>query len=312
MSDGPWDLPLTEEGLQTLLGRLEESHVAGDEAAVAWGMLALAKMVKWVRSDTVESPFVRAAHLSEGASEIFRRLGDERGLLAALRASTTFVSPDTTEARLNEAMEIAERLGDRREIARTLAAQGRALTPGDPKKKIDTTRRALAEFEALDDKAGQAQCLFTLSIRLETNEEKHAMAREAAELFREIGDRNQASKSVTLAVMYGESFLDFPTLEPLIRQGLADAEAAGDLTGQAMFHGHLAKVAAAKGDAAEVTRCLARQKELDQSDSLTPRERRQGEIEMMKTIVTMAKASGDKESIAGFQSELRRLRRAPL
>ncbi|RYG42512.1 hypothetical protein EON79_18725, partial [bacterium] len=68
MADARWNVPETEEGLQTLLARLEESRRAGDEAAVGRGLLALAWLVKWVRSDNDEPPFVRAGTLAQEAT----------------------------------------------------------------------------------------------------------------------------------------------------------------------------------------------------------------------------------------------------
>lgn len=309
MADERWNVPQTEPGLQTLLARLEESRAAGDEAAVGHGLLALAWLVKQVRSDNDEPPFVRAGTLAAEAIEVFRRVGDEQGLLAALRAPSVFLGPEETDRHLDEAMAIAERLGNRREIARTLAAKGRALGLRDREGSARFIHQALAEFRALDDRTGQAACLLSLSIQLGKEDEKYRAACDAAILYRETGNLGMAAKCASIAVGNGKSFLTFPEMEPLIRQGLADAIAAVGASVEAIFYGYLAKVAVAKGNEEEASECLRRQKSLQESDGLTPQERRRNDVEMTKTLIAMSRAAGNEEGVALFEAELRRLRR---
>ncbi|RYG24043.1 hypothetical protein EON82_12085 [bacterium] len=309
MPDARWDVPRTEEGLQLLLSRIAEARQSGDEAGVGLGHLALAHQVKWVRSDNDEPPFLRAHTLTEEALSIFRRLDDERGLLAALRATSMFLSPDEIASRQAEAMALAESLGDEREIANTLASKARSLALRNKVDAAQLTRQALEIFRRLDDKHSAAQCLFSLAIYEEETAASYEAALESAQLYRETGDFKQAAHAAIVAIMYGEELHPWPELEPIVRTGLNDAQAAGSRSDEGLFYGHLAKIAAAKGDAEEAKNYLRWQRELDESDGLTPKERHKQNIEMTKQLIEMSKLSGNAETVAMFEEELKRLKK---
>lgn len=309
MAEGRWDVPQTEAGLQTLLARLEESRAAGNEGDVGYGLLALARLVVWTRSDNDEPPFARAGTLATEAIGIFRCANDEKGLLLALRAPASFLGREEVDRRLDEAMEIAERLGDEREIARTLAARGRAMGIRDRAEATRVNTEALRRFRKIGDAAGQAGCLFSLCIGLGKSEEKYAFAKEASDLYRALGNLKMAVKCAMLAVMNGEEFVPWVEMEPLVRQGLADAIASIDAGMEAIFYGHLAKIANAKGDMKEAAEYLRRQASLKTDDGLSPTERRRREIDTTKMLLETSKASGNVEGIELWTKELKRLRR---
>jgi tetratricopeptide (TPR) repeat protein len=309
MADARWDVPQTEEGLQTLLLRLQESRSEGDETAVGWGLLSLAHLVKWVRSDNDEPPFQRAHTLTEDALAIFRRIGDERGLMAALRSTSMFLSPDEMESRQAEAMRLAEHLGDEKEIARVLSAKARSLSRIDKGEATKLARQALEIFLRLEEKHSAAVCLFGLALYEGDKKVKFEAACESARLYRESGDPKEAAHAAIVAVMYGEGLMSWPELEPIVQAGLQDAQLAGDRSSEATFYSHLAKIAAAKGESQEAEKYLHWQNELQESDGLTAEERHQQAIEMTEQMIEMSKRSGDKEAISMFEEELQRLKK---
>ena len=308
MNDERWKVPQTETGLRTLLERIEERRTAGDEAAVGRGLLALAFLVKWVRSDNDEPPFQRAMTLADEALAIFRRLGDARGTLAALTETSAFMPPEESDARLAEAGEIAERLDDEIARADVLRARSRAMGNRDRAEATRLAKAALEIYRRHDRKTAAAACLFSLSIQDGTKEEKHAAAVESALLYREAGRPRDAARSATLAVMNGEGFMAWTDLEPLVRQGLADALAGVDMGTEGIFWGHLAKVCAAKGDLPGEQEAMERQKALKENDGLDAKARRRLDIDMTKQMIEMSRIQGDTEAVAAFEAELRRLK----
>lgn len=303
-----WDVPQTEAGLQTLLARLDESRAEGNERAVGYGLLALAWLVKWVRSDNDEPPFVRALTLTNEALAIFRRIGDTRGQLAALQETSIFLSPEEVDRRHDEAMRLTEEIGEEMARGRTLAARARTMGSRDLKAAVRYGREALAIFLRHDAKKPAAAALLGLAIHLENRQEKYAAALESARLYREVGESLHAGRSAVVAVMYGESFLSWPEMAPVVRQGLADALAGADSVSERILYKHLARVAAAEGNPDEAAGFLDRWRALDESDG-TPRERWQHDVRIVRTLLAASRASGNLQGVQAFRQELRRLRR---
>ncbi len=309
MADPRWDVPQTEEGLQTVLERLAESRAAGDEEQVGWGLLALAFQVIWVRSDNEEPPFVRCGTLATEALEIFRRIGHVKGQIAAIHRLVPSLGPERKNQMVAEADRLAIASGDEVLVARSLAAQARQLAMSDRAGASELARRALEIFLRHDEKRSAAGCCFSLSIQLDDSRAKYEVAIQGADLYRAVGDRKMAAHILSIAEMNGEEFMPYTDLEPIIRQELEDAQAAGSRLREQAAYGHLAKLAAVKGDAEEAAKYLRWEKELEEADGVTPKERHRANIAMTKEMIRMAKTSGNEETVKVFEEELKRLKK---
>lgn len=310
MAREDWEFPQTEEGLQACLRRLETAQTAGDHAEIGYGLLALAFLVKWVRSDTALPPFVRAQELQEQAIEEFRQSGDKKGLAGALVSGSGMIDPGTRERRLEEAERLAEEIGDDDLRASVIAGRARALALSDRDGATLLHREALEIYRRTGNQAGQARCLFGLSISEGTAEEKRDFALEGARLYRETGDPGMASKCAWLALMNAEQIEPLASLEGLVREGLKDAQDAGKHSQERSFYEKLALIAVATGRHEEAERYRRWANEIQESDGLTPLERWKGQVAMTKTMIGMVKAQGQKEAVKEFQAELKRLKAA--
>lgn len=308
MGQANWKVPRTEEGFQEVLRRLAECRLAGDDGEVGRGLMALSFLVRWVRSDTDASPFVRSQELAEEALEHFRRAGDVGGLVRALVASAPMTDSETRESRFKEAEALAEKSGDENDVGIVLAARGRALGIVDRRKATEFHQRALEVFRRTGNVAGQAQCLFSLSIGDGTSEEKRDLAVEAAQLHRELGAHSDATRCITIALMNAEEIQPLDDLEPLARQGLDDALAAGDRGQEAHFYRKLGAIVAAQGRDEESEQFRRWSLELQEADGLTPLERWESEVKMAKEIIAMAKAQGNRNVEKACRADLKRLK----
>lgn len=309
MADDPWNVPQTEEGLQTVLALLEDCRAAGDDLAVGKGLLRLAHLVKWVRSDNDEAPFDRSRTLALEALEIFRRLDDARGRVLALHAAAPFVPPDERARMLAEADRLAMASNDGVLVARSLWAQARALGLSDPETAERLNREALTIFLRNGEKAAAAGCLFGLAIRGDSHKAKYEAALESARLYREAGLPGDAARSMTIALMGGENFLSHTELEPSVRQGLADAQSDGNRLLESGFYARLAKLADEKGDAPGAARYRRWAEETKEADGLTPRQRRRLEIQNTRLMIASMRSQGNAQVERIFRKSLRRLRR---
>jgi tetratricopeptide (TPR) repeat protein len=308
MGQVDWDMPRTEEGLQEALRQLETCRAAGDDIEVGKGLLALSYLVKWVRSDTLESPFVRSHELAIEALEAFRRADNVAGQVRALIAATAMTDPQTRESLLAEAEELARRTGDDNDPARVLAARARSLALTDRKRAAEMHRQTLEIFRRTGNERGQAQALFSLAIGEGTSEEKRDFALEASRLHREQGNPEEAARCAMIAFMNAEEIQPLCDLEALARQGLNDAQSAGDRGQEGHFYSKLALIAADQGRYEEAEKHRRWASELQEADGLTPLERWENEVGMTKTLIAMAKEQGNPSAIAMFKEELKRLK----
>ena len=301
MSADFWNVPSTEEGMQLLLSRLAEANAAGDDREVGWGLLSLAQLVKWVRSDNHQPPFERSHTLAFKALQIFQAVGDRKGQGRALRAAAPFTDQETSDRMLAEADQIAVELGDQNEIAASLAAQGRSIGLRDRPKAVDLTEQARAIYEHLGDIEGQAGCLFSLTIYLEDDRASFDTAMKCAELYRLAGNLKMAARCCSVAHMYGES-IDPSEMEQVLLRGLADAQAAQSSVEQTLY-AQLAKTSAKKGDVDAALRYQRWHDELQATDGLTPRQRAREHRKMSKLLAAMARQAGHSEAAQMFVNE---------
>jgi hypothetical protein len=308
-STGKWDIPRTEEGLQTLLRYREEARSTGDQETEARALLELAFLVKWVRSDNDEPPFQRSNTLSLEALEIYRQLGNRKGQISALLSACSFQSPVGTSLMLAEAEKLAKELGEDSELVRVIAARARRTALSDPEEGKRLTAVALEMYTRLGDASGMAGCYFSMTISADGSKQKVAYALEAMRLYREVGHLDQAGKAVTLAVMYTHDPRDLIGLKTEVERALKDAQAAGNRSMERMGYGHLAKIAEAEGDVESAEKFLRWQGDLRDSDGLTPLERWENDVEMTRMLVAMGKRNGNSETVKAFQTELRRLKK---
>lgn len=303
-----WDVPETEEGLQQVLLQIDQCRSAGDLVETGNGLLALAHLVKWVRSDTNAPPFARARELALEALALFREAGHEKGKLRALIVASPFVDPSAQENLLSEAEAIASKLGDEKTMADVLSARARTLAMSDRPQAEELYRRVLGIYRRIGDVGGQARTLFGLAIGEGTAEEKLLFAREAAGLYRSLGDRKHASMCISIALMNAEEVQPLTELEGLVREGLEDAQASGNRSQEAHFYQKLALISLANGQLEEAERYRRWAKDLDDADGLTPLERWEFAVDMTKSMVAMAKTQGNKEAVKLFREELKRLK----
>jgi len=311
MSDRPkLDFPRTEAGLQSALSLLADSRLAGDETNEGWLLLELCYLVKWVRSDTCEPPFERSQSLALEALDLFRRTGDQRGVAYALMRSSAMAIPSVTDARLQEAEEIARSLEDRLLLAHVIAARSRQMGLRDQEKAKSFALEALAMYRELGDARGIAGCLFSLSIGLGKSKEKVRYAVESFERYREAGDTEEAGRALHLADMNAESDEELLELEPYFRLALSDAESTGHRSGQQLCHQTLAKIAAAKGDFDAASEHRRLEVELEDDDGLTALEKWEQDVYFTEMLIAAGKRNENAEMQECFEQELARLKKA--
>lgn len=308
MAESRWDVPQSEEGLEVLLRRLAESREAGDQLEVGRGLLTLAHLVKWVRSDNHEAPFDRSRTLGLEALEIFRREGNLRGQVSSLLTAAPFVTPVERDRMLDEAETLARESEDETLLARVLLSRGQALGLNHSDEAARMNEKALEIFLRHDQKVSAAACLFGLALRKDSSDEKYASALESARLYRESSLPADAARSMIVALMNGEEFMSYTELEPHIRQGLTDAQAEGKTLLEVILYRYLVKVATEKGDIEEAAKYLRWQNELEESNGMSPAERRRYDIESTKSYLALARKTGNEEAAEMFAAELKRLR----
>jgi tetratricopeptide (TPR) repeat protein len=306
MSKVGWDAPKTEEGLQHVLRRLEECRASGDHSEIGNGLLTLAFLVKWVRSDTDMPPFMRAHELSLQALEEFRQAGDVKGQIRALDNATPFADAKTREAMLVEAEALAASIGDQDEIARVLAARARSVGVSAEERGA-LYRQAVEIFRETGNQGGLARCLFGLAIGDGTDVEKRAYALEGASLYRALEDHAHASMLMMVALMNVDDIDSPEEIERLATVGLQDAMRGEKTSSEQHFCTKLAEALAAQGREAEAEAYRRRAQDLEDAEGLTPRERWEQDVAGTKMIIALAMVQENAEAVAAFGENLERL-----
>ncbi|GMV88466.1 MAG: hypothetical protein AMXMBFR81_13970 [Chthonomonas sp.] len=299
-----WRAPLTEEGMQEVLRRLEECRREGDDLETGYGLLELSHMVKWVRSDTDAEPFVRSSELAREAEAVFRRIGHKPGLVRALIAALPFAPSYKKSPMLREAEAIAEECGSEELRAKVLEAKGRTIALADRDSATDCYKQAKAIYSTLGDKMGVASCLFGLAIADATPEAKRDWALDGAEVYAELGDDRHVSMCFTIALMHAEECQPLEELEPLALRALEADQRFGDPERVAAQYRKLAQVATARGEtekAKEYERLAAI------LDDVTPHEAWQRQVEALGGVAMIATMTGNQEFAAEFAAAMTEL-----
>ncbi len=308
MSQDPWDVTRTEEGLQSVLRKLAECRSAQDEVGIGNGLMALAYLVMWVRSDTVEPPIAGPLELSLEALEAFRRAQNVPGQVRALVRASASLDPESRERMMSEAEHLANGTGDEDLVAMVIAGRARALAMTNSEASSSLHQQALEIYRRTGNRGGQARSLFALSVSSGSAADKRDYALEAATINRELGESAEAARCVALALMNAEELAPLSELEELAQAGLQDCLDAGDRSQEGHFYTKLGLIAAAKGQIDEAQKFRRWASDIENSDGLTPRERWENNVEMTKMMISMAKVQGAHEAVKTFREELKRLR----
>jgi non-specific serine/threonine protein kinase len=138
------------------------------------------------------------------AVQLWRKLGDERGLAECLQALATIAYSredcDEAEAFLEEGLQIARRLGDRKLIARSQLNLGNlALEQGDFQLAWDRYTESLSLYRATDVSSRAAYALNNMGLVARYQGDLVAARRlleESLALCRELGDRPGVSEAL--------------------------------------------------------------------------------------------------------------------
>lgn len=301
-----WEAPRTEVGLQTVLKRIEECRRTNNEVELGNGLLALSHLVKWVRSDTDQDPFVRAHELAIEALAVFRRVADKHGQVRALVSAAALADPQTRAKFLHEAAALAEELGDERSSASVLAARARSLE-ASREERVKFAERALEIYRRLGEEPHQAQCLMTIAINADDTEERRDAAIEAAQLSRH-RDPAEACRSLQTALTLGGAVMTLEERNAVAQEALKCALEAGVRSLETICCRRLANISAELGDADAAARYTRWQQEIEASDGLTPLERWTDDIASLKMLIALCKSQGNREMLAQLKADLRRLR----
>lgn len=306
MAKFDWKVPQTQEGMQKLLAMIEEARGSADYRELGYGLMELANLVKWVPG--VPNAFQESTRFGLEAISSFRHTDDRFGLAKALVRTVDMFDRAGTLARLAEAETIAAELGDQAVMAMVLAAKGRSLAASDPIQARAATEQALTSYRAIDDKVGQARCLFSLAITGDDSSTKFERAIEAAGLFEASGLLDDAARSLSIALMNAQRTQGLDVQEAVTQRGLKLAQTSGNRSLEQGSYKALARIATEKGDFESAHKYLRWHDELQDADGITPTERWKHNIEMTKMMISVAKAQKNPDMIKGFQDELKRLK----
>jgi hypothetical protein len=180
----------------------------------------------------------------------------------------------------------------------------------DKLKAVKLQREALEIYERLNDSRGQAMCLFSLAIQESDRDVSHACAMRSAVLYRSANDHTEAARAITLALMYWPKGGPLQAERELAEQGLKDAQIAGSRSNEKIFYSHLSRISARQGNFEEADQFRRWEKENEDSDGLTPEERRRDEIEFAKSMIETAKKMGNANAVKMFEGRLREVKKS--
>jgi tetratricopeptide (TPR) repeat protein len=241
-----------------------------------------------------------------------------KALLAAARLAFIQSNYNRGEALAQESLELFRKLGDRRGIALSLDRAGMAAwRRGNFPAARALMEEALALFKEVGDQDRVAWSLFTLGL-LNNKQGKYSKAyellRESLALFRKSGNKRGIAASLTqlagtLFVSQSEQSLIYPLLE----EGLSLDREVGDKEGMAVSSLLLAWVALRQGDIAtaraRVKQSLSLYKEMEHREGMAEAFSLLGRVEassgdhtfartLYQESLSMAQEIGDRELMA--------------
>ncbi len=280
----------TEEGLQNALAALASARHDQDINQEGELLLQLSWLVKWVRSDTDQEPFKRSQQLARDAIAVFRSSGNQRGLARALIAACPLAPPEVQKRQFDEAEFLARELNDELLLGHVIAAKSRSLGFVSRTECEEFAREALRIYRKYGHDSGAAGCLFRLAIGSGTDLEKRKYAIEAYELHMKAGNPDEAVRSLTIAMMNCNSNAEKVALEP---QWLRVMETSRGMT--RTCYGHLAQIAVAKGSESDAHHYLALARQLEDDSTVTRYEQWESDVDLMKSLISLAHSCGNKE-----------------
>lgn len=244
---------------------LELARTKRDARATGRALLALADNAMWFLPPGASNAFELREQLAKQALEIFRQLGDEKGIADALWMVAASDDGPASGPLLEESLAIYRRIDDLVGISRTLFQLGnRSLLTGDAELGAELKSEGLEIARQSGDKAQIAHGLFSRGIGFEgSNRDRRALFEEAQAIFRELGRKGDLARSLQVCAELAcdddelerrESYLT-EALE-VSRQLDCDYLSAISLTG-------LAKIARARGDEARAESLEAEGKRLE-------------------------------------------------
>ena len=303
---------LTEADLQAVLNERDLYLSQGDELGYAHCLTVLAFVVLWVRSDNNQPPFERAYSLAMEALPIMRSYNDSAGTIDALLGAVPLSAPAEATRMLDAALEIAKEMGDDRQIARVLGRQAAKLGMSDRKQAFKLNSQVLEIYEKLGSVSGQARTLFSMAIQCEGDEAKFDYSVRSANLFRSIGRLDQSARAISLALMYGTEHVQSSTLLELAEQGLRDAQTVGKTLLEGCFYKHFAQIHGGLGNFEEAEKYQGWAQQIDESDGLSPKERKQQELLFTQEMIEICKKQGNAEAEKMFKEKLRELKKTKI
>jgi hypothetical protein len=162
-----------------------------DQPNVVRGLIRLAYLTGWADFGDGLNMIERRQRLGNEALPLARQIGDKALLASALCAFSAGAGSVQANAMLKEAVTLAEECGDKSILAYALSrsANGLALQ-GDRERGRTLEEKALALYREIDDKAGVAEVLFSLSIWADRPQAR-AYLEEGLALQRELGAKKQ-------------------------------------------------------------------------------------------------------------------------
>jgi predicted ATPase len=233
--------------LTRLLDRHGATMTAGERA---WALTVMADLA----ANPGEVRLARPP--AEQAVALFRELGDERGLCAALLALACAHRDeggmDAAEGCIAEARSLAERLGDDLLVARGLAtAWAIAARRGGSDLAERLAREEVDAFTALGSRRGQATAMRHLAVTLQQRGDLDGateLCERVLAVWQELGERPAVAHAQTTLADISRTRGDRDRAAAMYEQALAELCAVGDRRCTASTFKNLAVIASAHGE----------------------------------------------------------------
>lgn len=240
-----------------------------DHANVVRMLLRLSYLAGWADFQDGLDMFTRRRKLAEEVFPLAREIGDPKLLAEALCTFAGSVSSSNSMEMLEESRDLAVASGDKALLAKVLSRMGNQLgLQGDRKPGLSLQEQALALFREIDDRAGIAHLLFSLSIWAE-GAQKKAYLEEALELQRQLGAKRRIYEILTMLDSNCDPS-DLDRREAYNLEALALARELGSAVWQASCLDRLAEFAATRGDTDRSNALRTESKSIYQEPEMDP------------------------------------------